>query len=763
MEKIDVLWFIEHIAREMDTACAVKSILSEQYGIDITIRNMYLHAADVLREFNPRVVVHPFFYFAKGALATEDFITAWPHSIHFNLAWEEIHYKAHQKVKAPSDNFAKKEVIHHAWGNFYRDYLVEFGVPADHIFVNGQPAFQLYKPPYNQYYQDRMTLARKYHLNPSRRWIFIPENYRWAFIGNKIKFFSKLGGDTEEMLKMKDFSIESLNILMQWCNDTAKKGDCEIIFRPRPSTNSQLMWDFFREHVGTPSPFFHLIKEETVREWILASDVVISSYSTSLIEAAICGKPAYMVEPIAIPDSLFYDWYQYTPHLYTQKDFESACLNSDVKETGPLKHWAENELLANGDPIEKLAAFVSGLVKQAKDKGKPNKIKFTVNPKKKYFNEVTHEQDSFTEEDIRHRVTLWKKILANRNGTNNQNHMELTMLIKKKSTLTDQVPTSVEDQRPVTLLPDKSVDSKYTKDLFHRINKVRNWITETIEKKRPFTKHGEFNLTYGLKYRQLGVLKEMSEALETNNYVCPKFPDFIMIGCTRGASTWVQKTLSKNSGIIMPKYEPTFFSKFFKEDAKYLVERLQPIEPFFDMKDKENIDLTNVIRGEKNPDYLGLPIDQIHFMRKLMPRLKVILSVRDPIDACWSNLRLQFGRAGKDIMQTDEEEVLNRFSKWRNLWPYQSGISKWRRFFGDFLIVFFDDIAADPEGQLTKILEYLGAKKEDMHPDTDFSSRVNEAPQKCSIPPNYFSFLREFFRDEYEGWETLFGRPAKYK
>jgi surface carbohydrate biosynthesis protein len=419
MKQVDALWLVEHTAREMDVACAVKAIAERQYDLNIAVRNIYYHAAENMAAFEPSIVVYPFFYFLTGALATEDYVKRWPNAVHFNLAWEEIHYKAHLKIKAPADDFTKKKVLHHAWGPFYKDYLMGYGVPEENIFLNGQPAYQLYLPPYVHYYRSRDWLAKTYNLDPKSRWVFVPENYRWAFIGNKIELFSKLGGDREEILSLRDFSLKSLKVLLQWCNSTAENEDVTIIFRPRPATNSKIMDDFVAEQIGAVCPNLRFIKEESVREWILASDVVISSYSTSLIESAIAGKPTYMVEPYPIPDGLQYDWYRFTPHLYDLKDFQRACLQGNPEDSDPLRVWAETEMLARGDPIRGLADYLNQ-IRNGISQRPPNVHKLFTNPfiakvnsQKKYFNPATHENDVFTPTDVESRVANWQAILDN--------------------------------------------------------------------------------------------------------------------------------------------------------------------------------------------------------------------------------------------------------------------------------------------------------------------------------------------------------------
>jgi surface carbohydrate biosynthesis protein len=365
MKKTDVLWLVEHTVREMDVTCAVKSLAQARYGINITVRNIYLHANDAMKEYIPSVVVFPFLYRISD-LAIGDYVEVWPRATYFNLAWEQVHYKAHLKMKAPGDEFTRQGVTHHAWGEFYMDYLLESGVPPERIFVNGNPVYQLYKEPYRRYFKPRDQLAREYDLDPSKRWVFIPENYKWAFFSDdKLQRSASRGGNMDEHLNMRDFCQQSLGHLLRWCNEAAQSGDLEIIFRPRPATNSQQMEAFFKENAGVPSKYFHMTKAETVRDWILASDVVISSYSTSLIEAAVACKPIYMVEPIPIPESLQCDWYEFVPRIYRSAEFEEACLTSAENGSHELQRWTEEKMLANGDPINGLADFIGHLVEGA--------------------------------------------------------------------------------------------------------------------------------------------------------------------------------------------------------------------------------------------------------------------------------------------------------------------------------------------------------------------------------------------------------------
>src|SRR4030043_721026 len=133
MEKIDAVWFVEHIARELDVACIVSYVLKEKFGYEIEIlpydiRN-YLK---IVKKYSPALVIIPYCY-SENDSCLKNFLPYWNKSVFFNLSWEELYYKAYSEYKAPKGYFVQKEVIHHAWSQNFKNYLVKHGVPATHI------------------------------------------------------------------------------------------------------------------------------------------------------------------------------------------------------------------------------------------------------------------------------------------------------------------------------------------------------------------------------------------------------------------------------------------------------------------------------------------------------------------------------------------------------------------------------------------------------------------------------------------------------
>src|SRR5262249_27708614 len=153
--------------------------------------------------------------------------------------WEQLFYPSHVRVKSPRDRFAKSKVTHLAWTKIYADYLAAHGVPSSNIRLTGHGIYALYGQPYSSYFLNRVTLAERHGLDPRKRWVFVPENYRWAFFtDHKLRRLAGLGGGKRaELFDIRAYSQRALRAMAIWCDALAASGAAEVIIRPRPATN----------------------------------------------------------------------------------------------------------------------------------------------------------------------------------------------------------------------------------------------------------------------------------------------------------------------------------------------------------------------------------------------------------------------------------------------------------------------------------------------------------------------------------------------
>lgn len=360
-KKIDIVYFYEFAVRELDVACAVKCIAREKYGLRIEILRWPREGLTHLVRSVPKVVVLPFCY---NSWNYYKLLMEWRRAIFFNLAWEQFFCSGNLKQKIPRDPFARGHVIHHAWSGTYVDFLLENGVPRGNIFLNGNPACALYMPPYRNYFdaRTRAALGEAHGLDCKKRWIFFAENYNWAFRENLVEYADP--DNQEDIRQMVSYCRESLRKTILWCEEAARRGPIEIIIRPRHNMKSVNFRSFVSEVAPSLPPNIHIIQEGTVREWIMASDITVSSYSTTLIEAAVADKPAFMLEPMSMPASLHVKWHDLTPKIRTASEFHELCCQDGMETDKSLKKWACDVMLSEGDCIVRLAQLLDELCRK---------------------------------------------------------------------------------------------------------------------------------------------------------------------------------------------------------------------------------------------------------------------------------------------------------------------------------------------------------------------------------------------------------------
>lgn len=356
---VDVVYLYEHAARELDVACAVSARLRNA-GVEVEIVHWHTGFPAAVTRVRPRLVILPFCY-------TEDSYQAllayWRESIFFNLSWEQWFYPGNQKAKTPRGEFSVNHVIHHAWSETYKDFLLSNGLAERNIFLNGQPAYALYDEPYRGYFPSRAELASLHHLDSSRRWVFFPENYNWAFYSEAtIQQFVRGGQSLEEIREMIEYCKRSFTDVLLWFAHIAQNENVEIILRPRPSATLENFQEAVNKILPEIPAHLRIIQQGSVREWILASDVILSSHSTSLIEGAVAGKPVFMVEPHPIPAALKVAWQNLLTHIKTCDELIQICSGGMQTDVSRLKDWARGTMMGGGDSIRNLAGFITALL-----------------------------------------------------------------------------------------------------------------------------------------------------------------------------------------------------------------------------------------------------------------------------------------------------------------------------------------------------------------------------------------------------------------
>ena len=220
-------------------------------------------------------------------------------------------------------------------------------------------------------------------------------------------------------------------------------------------------------------------------------------------------------------------------------------------------------------------------------------------------------------------------------------------------------------------------------------------------------------------------------------------PDFLGIGGQKAGTTWLHANLACHPDLYLPTEtkELHYFDTWWRREsvAEYAA----------------NFAAAGArVKGEVTPAYSILPASRIRAIRRLMPELKLVLLVRDPVERAWSHACM-FLLRGRGLEAVPESEFIAHFTSQasRGRGGYAGSIDRWTSIFpaDRLLIGFYDELRVDPQGLLRRVFAHLGVRE-----DVDWSAfplyeRILPVQQVDSAPPmpeRYEGFLVDLYRDE---------------
>ena len=157
------------------------------------------------------------------------------------------------------------------FGKFSKDNLVEYGYPDEQIKIFGNPTFFNFEK--IKKYFDKKSLNKKYNIKSDQKVILFTTQYLQ-------KFHTTHGGF--------DYDVQ---ILKELINNFGNNDKFKIIVKPHPSENI----DIYKTLIDKNNMKNFDIIEENLFELITISDLVLSIYSYSMMDAVCFRKPVIRV------------------------------------------------------------------------------------------------------------------------------------------------------------------------------------------------------------------------------------------------------------------------------------------------------------------------------------------------------------------------------------------------------------------------------------------------------------------------------------
>lgn len=305
----DVLILIEHKARELETAVLLKYFL-EKNGLKVIIDSIKFHKESIVLKYKPEIAIVPWAYSNKEVDLFRNFNRFGNNTIIVNMHHEQISNDGSDAFIVPRED--AKKTMHVSWGNNYTQKLLDVNCKSDSIIQCGNPRLDFYKHSLRKLSKSKEELSKMYNLDNSKKWILFIANSFHLLSENQININLAKGVDIEEQISV---SIDNRNAFLKYANEYLEENDDSIfIYRPHPSY----------AHLDKETPEitelckinknFRCISENSIRDWIINSDICMSFHSTSVIECAVANTPFYLfriTELSSEKDYRFFNNYKY--------------------------------------------------------------------------------------------------------------------------------------------------------------------------------------------------------------------------------------------------------------------------------------------------------------------------------------------------------------------------------------------------------------------------------------------------------------------
>jgi hypothetical protein len=228
-------------------------------------------------------------------------------------------------------------------------------------------------------------------------------------------------------------------------------------------------------------------------------------------------------------------------------------------------------------------------------------------------------------------------------------------------------------------------------------------------------------------------------------------PDFLIIDAPKSGTWWLASRMKKHPQVFLARGEHSGEVKYF---TKYFHRPLSYYSDLFKHAGDQ-------IKGEKSPHYCTLSESRIQFIRDLMPKVRLILILRDPVERAWSESLVALLRnTGRQFEQLREAELTDMLNKVQI--KYSVVIDNWLKYFSEdqLHICFFDDIMDDPTSLLRNVFRHIGAEAQVDYQKLGLKEIINRGMQIPLRPP-YRDYLYETYASEIDTLHQRFGEKIR--
>lgn len=324
---MSILILYEHPDRELQVATVMADIFREVYNKPVVVASIVFHGFLCLYQKFEVVIVPSYKWRFIEFLAGYK-----PNLLVITLNYEQMLSQFNKQIFPPSGSLTLSKVIHFSWSEEFSQYLISNGVFQNNIHVVSKYIYQIYG---DRKLKNPVLLKYEEFIKNYDQIIFVPLTDLQAFKSNRrLKREFSINSEYLKAVSRRDYVLQTVTEIFHSLNILAEKNSNKlIVFRPHPSIGVENYSELFQKFNFKEKNNFIINYEFSAIDWVLVSDIVVSNYSSVLLDALFYNKKAIIYEPKPLPAYLYLDW---------MDKFAKVCdlsqLNQFLFESSSLKN-----------------------------------------------------------------------------------------------------------------------------------------------------------------------------------------------------------------------------------------------------------------------------------------------------------------------------------------------------------------------------------------------------------------------------------------
>jgi len=329
-----VLWFFEHFEREMPIINLCRERL-EAEGIDVEIQPSLLNF--------PELSIYGQSYHAIIVPSKNRLLARILQNIDIPiicLNYEQMLSGINNALKAP-DALVKQASYLLAWSDDFGHYLKHNGIDPDAIIYSQRPQNAIAR----QYIDSTNFHLPVFVQEAKKRFkniIYLPLTCLQAFKTDaELWRLAKATGVDNSLLTTRKYAVRRQIVSLY--QEIEKATESFFILRPHPGVTIEDHKSLLRE-IGIKELSNLLITDEgNAYDWLNISDIVVSNYSSVLLDAKAVEKDTYLFKPNILPQWMHYDWFDDFNVIHSFDDWDLSQAKKNTTRPKAYDYPANSE------------------------------------------------------------------------------------------------------------------------------------------------------------------------------------------------------------------------------------------------------------------------------------------------------------------------------------------------------------------------------------------------------------------------------------